>query len=1089
MPDDILAKYAFVPWLRRGLATEISEADDLGNGAGATLERAELSVELTLTATPATGAALPTIDPITKNVNLLGPGDINGIHSDAIIRQQPHPGAVNFEANGLAYVDFYEEDFPWRYTPARPAHDMEPAGDRHKLRPWFALIVLKDDEFSFGTEVPDQPVTIELEAATIAQALPLHTETWAWAHVQVSGAVATPGAVHGEITGNPDHALSRIVCPRHLTPETSYHAFIVPTFETGRLAGLGEPISGIKAQAPAWVSGSMPHSATRPNAYPVYFQWGFRTGENGDFESLVRKLLPGPVGPDFGKRGADVRSPGFGLDKVHGPDQVQIEGALRPPEFNPISFPTSPGVARANRLEKLLDVSGDLESGRAINLNHPLSLSEDSDAYPTDLPDDPIVMPPAYGRRHAGIQRIADARNQSDYTWLRELNLDLRNRAAAGLGVEVVQKRQEELMERAWEQVGELELANQRLREAELAVAVNESLFGKHLATADSDRAVRLTAAAQRRILSPGPGGTTIYSEMVNSQVPQAAQSAAFKRATRPQQKRVRRLTGFGNQKALQSDLIEHFNASGSVALSSAPPRAEPGVAIALSNITSAVQSSVAEFSSEGNKPGLILLQILVDVLSKKVREEPPVNLNTVSLATIKADSQTMLNALIPATATGEDLIRRETVNQCISEIISLASTSDNTAEVKLPPLLFVEIYGDDIAGKSYRGVTVLPNGVAAGGEIARMTGTDELANFQVQLGQFNSQVIGLASSVSPPRLTEVSDLSTTLATAMRPKLVMAERVLSLLPGVTALADDQPRRLRPVMAHPTFPDAMFKDLRKRSQDFIIPNYSDLPEDTLTLLEPNRRFIESYLAGMNEEMARELLWREYPTDQRGTHFQTFWDTRDSNLENVPLDINKMHQWKGALGEQSEQSVGYVVLVIRGELFKKYPNTAVYAQKAVFTDGDRNAPRSLSDDGIDSNIKMPAFQGELDPDIAFFGFQLDKEEALGSRAAGKPGWFFVLLERPGEINFGLDDPDPNEPGLTLQSWNDLNWAHLDYPSEAPSHIAIEESDLTLSGTPDADDPTDAVWDNSSADLAYILFQNPVLYARHAEELLPD
>ena len=1087
MPDDILAQYAFVPWLRRGIATEITEADDLGNSVGTNQERAQLSVQLRLQATPTEGTTLPPVDPITKLVDLLGPGDINGIRRDAIIRHQPHSGATNFEANGLAYVDFYEEDFPWRYSPARPARDMEPAAGFHKLRPWFALIVLQENEFQFGPELPDQPPSIVLNAATADQALPLHTETWAWAHVQVSRAVDTPEGVHNAISSNPDHALSRILCPRRLDPETDYQAFIIPTFETGRLAGLGESTVGITAQAPAWQSGAMPHSATRPYAYPVYFQWHFRTGENGDFESLVQALIPGPVGPEFGKRDADVRAPGFGLDEVPGPEQVQIEGALRPPEFSPLPFPTSPGVVRANRLEKLLDLTGDLERGGTTSLAHPFSRNDGADAYPADLPDDPIVTPPAYGRRHADVERIADARSRADLAWLRQLNLDFRNRAAAGLGVEVVQKRQEELMERAWEQVGEVEQANQRLRQAELAVAVNESLYSKHLLGADNDRAVRLTAAAQRRVLGPA-GDRTVYSEIVASQVPQAAQSAAFKRASRPQRKLVRQLTGSGNQQGLQRDLLGRFNASGS-ALSSAPLLPEPKIAVPFETITSAVKASVDEFTTEGNKPGHILLHLLVDELKARLSESPPVDLNGFPLTTLRSNLRIRLDARIPVSATGEEQTRREQVDTCIGAITALSATSGESAEVQLQSTVFDETYGDDVAGKSYSGVTVTRSGGAGSGEIARMTDTTELVEYQSSLRNFSSQILAnRLEPAAPPRLTSVETLAGTLATAMRPKLAMASRVVSALRGVTLLTPDQPRRLRPVMAHPTFPDVMFNDLRQRSQDFVIPNYSDLPENTLTLLESNRRFIESYLAGLNEEMARELLWREFPTDQRGTYFQVFWDTRDNILEaSPPPDIRKIDQWNGALGEQGERSGGYLVLVIRGELFKKYPNTVVYAQKAVFSADGQDAPRELSDDSDTSNLLFPAFQGELDPDIAFFGFPLTEEEARGDRAHGQPGWFFVLMERPGEINFGLDD-DPRDPLPPLASWDDLNWGHLTFPNKAPSHIAIAGNDLSLDGSGGADDPTDGVWDKSSADLAYILLQNPVLYARHAKELLP-
>ncbi len=1082
MPEKTLAKYAFVPWLRRGIATEITDPDDLGNGHATTLERAQLSVSLQLEATPTQDATLPPIDPITKEVSLLGPGDINGIQSQAIIRHQPHTGATNFEANGLAYVDFYEEDFPWRYTPARPARDMEPAARFHKLRPWFALIVLQDDEFELAPEVSDQPPAIILNDTSISDTLPLHTESWAWAHVQISKEVKNTAEVDGAIQANPDHALSRIICPRRLTPEKGYHAFIIPNFETGRLAGLGEPTSGIGAQEPAWLSGAMPHSTTRPYTYPVYLKWQFRTGENGDFESLVRALVPGPVGPEFGKRDADVRTPGFGLDSVPGPEQVAIEGALRPPEFSPEVFPSSPGRARVNQLEKLLDITGDLEQGEAITIGHPFNRSDGADAYPAGLPDDPIVTPPAYGRRHADVERMADARGHSSLTWLRELNLDFRNRAAAGLGVEVVQKRQEELMERAWEQVGELDLANQRLREAELAVAVSESLFGKHLAAADSDRAVRLTAAAQRRILG-SESSTTIHSEIVASQVPQAAQSAAFKRASRPQRKLVRSMTGSGNQQGLHHHLLERFNAAES-ALSSAPQRTEPDIALALASVTDAVAASVTEYDTEGNKPGHILLQLLTQELSQRLRDS--VDLDTFSLAILRANLQTALDARIAPTATGDDRDRREQIELAIGAITALGSTSNETAEVQIQPPVFDDTYGDDIAGKSYSGVTVTRTGGTGGGEVARMTAANELAEYQSQLGGFSSLISGRVEPDAPSPLSAVSVLAGTLKTSMRPRLAMSSRVISALRGVTLLAEDQPRRMRPVMAHPTFPDAMFNDLRQRSQDFVIPNYSDLPENTLTLLESNRRFIESYLAGLNEEMARELLWREFPTDQRGTSFQTFWDARDSILETPPADIRKMHQWSGTLGTQSEQGSGYLVLVIRGELFKKYPNTVVYAQKAVFSAGGQNEPRELSDDSDTDNLLFPAFRGELDPDIAFFGFPLTKEEARGDRAGSKPGWFFVLMERPGEINFGLDEPQGPLPPLA--SWNDLNWGHLDFPVEASSHIAIDSSGLTLDGSGGVEDPTAALWNKSSADLAYILFQNPVLYARHAEELLP-
>ena len=58
----------------------------------------------------------------------------------------------------------------------------------------------------------------------------------------------------------------------------------------------------------------------------------------------------------------------------------------------------------------------------------------------------------------------------------------------------------------------------------------------------------------------------------------------------------------------------------------------------------------------------------------------------------------------------------------------------------------------------------------------------------------------------------------------------------------------------------------------------------------------------------------------------------------------------------------------------------------------------------------SCKTPLYEAKVDPDIYFFGFDLTAEEARGGtrRAADRrrPGWFFVIKERPGEPRFGFD-----------------------------------------------------------------------------------
>ena len=80
------------------------------------------------------------------------------------------------------------------------------------------------------------------------------------------------------------------------------------------------------------------------------------------------------------------------------------------------------------------------------------------------------------------------------------------------------------------------------------------------------------------------------------------------------------------------------------------------------------------------------------------------------------------------------------------------------------------------------------------------------------------------------------------------------------------------------MAYPDFEDPMYKYLNAISQDLMLPNIKLVPPDTISLVQTNPKFIESYMVGLNHEMGKELLWNEYPTDERGSYFRQFWDVK-------------------------------------------------------------------------------------------------------------------------------------------------------------------------------------------------------------------
>jgi hypothetical protein len=106
------------------------------------------------------------------------------------------------------------------------------------------------------------------------------------------------GKLQAALGENADLGYSRLVSPRKLAPNTAYHAFVIPTFESGRRAGLNLDLADVAATMSAWDSGARPQG----QSFPYYHRWYFRTGTTGDFETLVRLLVPKPVNPRVGVR-------------------------------------------------------------------------------------------------------------------------------------------------------------------------------------------------------------------------------------------------------------------------------------------------------------------------------------------------------------------------------------------------------------------------------------------------------------------------------------------------------------------------------------------------------------------------------------------------------------------------------------------------------------------------------------------------------------------------------------------------------------------------------------------------------------------
>jgi hypothetical protein len=291
------------------------------------------------------------------------------------------------------------------------------------------------------------------------------------------------------------------------------------------------------------------------------------------------------------------------------------------------------------------------------------------------------------------------------------------------------------------------------------------------------------------------------------------------------------------------------------------------------------------------------------------------------------------------------------------------------------------------------------------------------------------------AAPEQPPIRLDLKTVATTTIGAIDPIVTIPRRAISAIfipPWILAQIGE---RFGEVMAYPKIDLPMYEPLKAISAELFLPNIKLIKPNSITLIETNQRFIEAYMVGLNHEFARKLLWREYPTYQRGSYFRQFWDVRSyfnaDNLDDAALkeklyDIPELHRWSldSALGRQNNRSTAAgedAVLVIRGELLKKYPTAVIYAHRAKWERKPDNSidltqPRTLED--IDAAfedkpptiiVRTPLYEAKVDPDIYFFGFDLTIPQAKGGPGTNPnddPGWFFVIKERPGEPRFGLE-----------------------------------------------------------------------------------
>lgn len=957
------ANHIFLPWVAAGMAANIpNEATESLSATQAATVSLRLKLKINEEA------------PVEKTARLYGPGDVTAIDPQQVVRVEPRNLTTDFEPNYLPAIEFDRPDFPWLFTPAK-------ADAQQRLRPWLCLIVVRKQagvELRPSTTLPVAVLDIKSPARP-ADELPDLSESHLWAHAQVTG--STKANLKTTLESQPAKNISRLLCPRRLNTETEYIACVVPAFEVGRRAGLNESLEAINTLAPSWESGD---EAPDQIKLPVYYSWEFRTGKGGDFEELVRRLEPREMPPGVGKRPMRVDDPGFAMQPDPEPGApgtvIGLEGALMAVGSSSDPWPDEVQVPFQRALQTILNTPWRMAMIGGAN-------------------QDPIVAPPIYGCWHAAAQEVAMDGEPRPTFWIDELNLDPRNRVVAAMGTQVVQDQQEQLMASAWEQLGDIEKINQRLRQAQLSRAVNTKYHAKTFSRLPEEAFFRVVAPANSRVVIEAPPAgqgitatpvrSLLAERLESSVVPSNAVSAALRKIARPRGPINREYAQANAEGA--GDFFTLYNTNPSGRLASLD---RGRGAVTSDNISETLALESAQH------PGFIWVNVPP---IPGHWERAPANYSAM-LITFR---QASLNANVIESRLDYGAFPLSAMNhhRYLSTLFAPPSSFVN-------PALFE---------------------------------SDQL-------------MAATMNSLSP---------SSTVSAAARSAINVGSAELTS-------GDD----LDPIMDAPTFPQPMYEVLKELSQDFLFPGLERVPPNTIQLLKTNAKFIESFMVGLNTEMSRELLWRGYPTDQRGTYFQHFWDT--TAAVNPGPDITPIHQWgQRSLGEPAGgPSVDKIVLLVRGELLRRYPGTVIYAAKAVIKNGKREPSSNPAD------VSHPIFRGSLEPDVNFIGFDLTANQAV----AGE-GWFIVFQQQPTETRFGLDD-DPfgeGESGVVpaLNSWNDLNWAHI-RPSanalKALSHIPVNGLGLAPS------QPDKGIWGRNSAHMAYIVKQRLVRVAIHATEMLP-
>jgi hypothetical protein len=1079
------AGYTFLPWCRGGIVAELDTAD-----TGQALDqRAALRVGVTVTGAGSGGVA----------VTLLGPGDVTGLDPRLVVRTQPRPGTTAFEPNHLAAVDFDLPDLPWLVTPAR--------ADGTRLRPWLVLVVVEQQPgVTVGLEAGALLPVLRIEDPADARVeLPDPATTPLWAHAQLlADADVAPAALPAELAAHPDRNVSRLVCPRRLREGARYYACVVPTFDAGATRGLGGTPAAGAPLAPAW-------GETQSVRLPVYYHWEFQTGPAGDFETLAARLRPHQSSARVGRVPMHIGSAQPGVVELPEGDPgavVDMDGALRAPSGDDLRLD-----AVDRRIRDGLRAAVNAAAGQAAGRPAPLTVgppvygswlanrhevTDDGPAWLTELNLDPrsrvaagtgteLVRRNQEDLMHAAWTQLADVRQANDRLNAARLSLEAARKLYARHLVPLPADRLVALAAPVHQRtlVGAVALPQAirptSLPDASVSPALRRLTSARRpLLRAVARRAGRSFTPAILARLAPGfagvdptrfvPDGLVTMASLdglalpADQDAPVSLDGLGIADGTLPAHRLQAQRTLATRLAPMAGQRVEVHARGGPGLVAAAHLAGIEGVPGLGGDERAGLVGQLTATAT--NTPGAAAFLLALDD-----RDRP-----TVDALDLSADGT--------VTIRGRGGQPPTTVGRIDAAFAGRPGGLTGVLQ-RLPPGTISKTAGNLFNVRPGLGGNLVIDGVLVAGPalgapgpgqpqaLARAVPTSVVpplvadaattSRFGAALGRLDAR---LQLAAAPERPVAVAfDLAAAADAVLRrtdPDVTIPARVVEMV----RIGGQDPRQPVPgvsvaptldrVLASPSFEVPAYLYLARQDPARFCPGIDEVPPDSVTLLETNPRFVEALLVGLNHEMNHELVWRTYPTDQRGTSFQRFWDRLDGSPDIGPIS----EFGPGRLGSHLAEADPTLVLLLRGELLRRYPTAAVLAVRST-EQGELSTQ--------EGDTLAPMFAGSFPPDISFVGFDLREDDLDDGH-----GWFFVIQEQPTEPRFGLDDP-ADRPGPSPTSWQEAAWSDTGLaPGEHLTPAALAA--VGLGPLPHA------------GATAAALFQRPVRVAVHARQLLP-